>query len=153
MSAAASLCGHAACTTCGIERDASWFDHSRVIETPRWNEPELVLAEFALPQGYCGMLAYFSQLARIRGAVSLLTPGFEWQIRCDGQPRFPYVGMEHIVNPWGLNGFPIQLRLQEGCLVQLVLRRLGTTNFKLTVAGGRIMGLYWYNPAYGGAGR
>ena len=53
--------------------------------------------------------------------------------------------------PWGLAGFPVSLRLEEGCLVEFVIRRAGDDRDKtLTKVGGRILGRYWYNTVYGG---
>jgi len=82
------------------------------------------------------------------------TPGYQWQIRCNGQPRDPYLTFDHIINPWGYGGFPVQLRLEEGCLVEIAIRNVGATvggPGPITQVGGRITGRYWYNPDYGGA--
>jgi hypothetical protein len=78
----------------------------------------------------------------------LQTPGYQWQIRCNGHPRDPYLTFDYILNPWGYGGFPLQLRLEEGCLVELSIRNVGGTG--LTTVGGRITGRYWYNTEYGG---
>ncbi len=167
------------CDICGIPSDAGFFDDSSVQDAPQTLGEEKVLARYELPQGYCGMLMYFSQFAepsegdpnpdeaeggpRVnveRGEVSpagfgsrirevIATPGYEWQIRCSGRPRYPYLGFEHIVNPWGLSGFPIFLRLEEACVLELVIRnRTGTAALKQVA--GRVLGRYWYNPTYGG---
>ena len=54
------------------------------------------------------------------------TPGYQWQIRCNGQPRDPYLTFSHIINPWGLSGFPVYLRLEEGCTLEFAIRNLGS---------------------------
>jgi hypothetical protein len=73
------------------------------------------------------------------------------QIRCDGQPRDPYLTFNRIINPWGLSGFPLSLRLDAGCIIEFVVRRTGSDpNDALAKIGGRILGRYWYNAAYGG---
>ncbi len=89
-------------------------------------------------------------------------PGLEWEIRCDGQPRDPYLTFDRIINPWGLSGFPIYLRLELGSLVQLVAGTVGVGGgpsipvlFRsdpsvVNRVGGRLLGRYWYNPMYGG---
>ena len=85
-------------------------------------------------------------------APQFRTPGYQWQIRCNGQPRDPYLTFEHILNPWGYGGVPVQLRLEEGCVVELVIRNVGATGGGiLNVVGGRITGRFWYNTIYGGA--
>ena len=46
----------------------------------------------------------------------------------------------------------MQLRLEEGCLVEFVVRNVGATgNDVLAKVGGRLSGRYWYNTVYGGA--
>ena len=142
-----------ACHVCGIPVDAGFFDDSAVADPPGRGE-EVVLARYALHRNYCGVLLYFAQFtdrfARDPGEV--LTPGYQWQIRCDGQPRDPYLTFDRIINPWGLSGFPVALRLQEGSVVEFVVRRTGPVQDKVvTKIGGRILGRYWYNSNYGGA--
>jgi len=142
-----------ACLTCGVPSDAGFFDESTVTDPPRAGQ-EVVLARYELHRNYCGVLMYFAQFtdrfARDPGEVQ--TPGYQWQIRCDGQPRDPYLTFDRIINPWGLAGFPLAVRLEEGCTVELAVRRAGSDQDKtLTKVGGRIVGRYWYNTGYGGA--
>jgi hypothetical protein len=141
-----------ACHVCGVPSDAGFFDESTVVDPPPDGQ-ELVLARYELHRNYCGVLMYFAQFTDrfARDPAEVLTPGYTWQIRCDGQPRDPYLTFDRIINPWGLSGFPLALRLEEGCTVELVVRKAGSDLDKtLTKVGGRIVGRYWYNTGYGG---
>jgi len=141
------------CVVCGIPADAGFFDESTVDNPPAPGQ-ELVLASFALNRNYCGSLLYFAQFTDrfARDPVEVDTPGYQWQLRCNGQPRDPYLTFDRIINPWGLAGFPIHLRLEEGCVIELAVRRTGDDRGKtLSKVGGRILGRYWYNDLYGGA--
>lgn len=142
------------CHFCGIPADAGFFDRSGVQGAPGPGE-EVVLATYDLHRNYCGILLYFSQFADGTGAGSrdVRTTGYRWEIRIDGRPRDPYGGFEHIVNPWGLDGFPVRIRLEPGSQVEFVLsnRNMSPVAHPLTVVGGRILGRYWYDTRYGGA--
>lgn len=141
-----------ACHSCGIPSDAGFFDESTVQDAPRAGE-ERVLARYELHRNYCGLLLYFAQFTDryANDQAQVHTPGYRWQIRCDGQPRDPYLTFDRIINPWGLSGFPIALRLESGCVVELVVQRAGDDqDLPLTKVGGRILGRYWYNADYGG---
>jgi hypothetical protein len=112
-----------------------------------------VLAKYELHRNYCGMLMYFAQFTNKYAGdpTQVETPGYQWQIRCNGQSRDPYLAFQHIINPWGLSGFPIYLRLEEGCLLELAIRNVGARGDDvLSKVGGRILGRYWYNDIYGG---
>ena len=140
------------CHNCGIPADAGFFDES-TINVPPPSGQEIVLAHYELHRNYCGTLLYFAQFTDLyaRDATEVQTPGYQWQIRCDGQPRDPYLTFDRIINPWGLSGFPINLRLEEGCVVELAIRSVGPDEGKtLTKVGGRLLGRYWYNTVYGG---
>jgi hypothetical protein len=147
------------CDICGIPRDATFFDESKIIDLknpPRSTDTlnpgqELVLASYQLHRNYCGVLMSFAQFTNLSVGPTpqFLTPGYQWQIRCNGQPRDPYLTFEHILNPWGYGGFPVQLRLEEGCLVELVIRNIGGSG--LDIVGGRLQGRIWYNEQFGGA--
>lgn len=139
-----------ACPTCGIPADAGFFDESSILPAPAAGA-EVVLARYQLHRNYCGLLLYFAQYSDLhaRDPAEVETPGYLWQIRCNGQPRDPYLSFDRIVNPWGLSGFPIHLRLEEGCLLELAVRNSGQGTI-LTKIGGRILGRYWYNAAFGG---
>ncbi|HSL03320.1 MAG TPA: hypothetical protein VK901_07260 [Nitrospiraceae bacterium] len=51
----------------------------------------------------------------------------------------------------GLSGFPIYLRLEAGCVLELAVRKVGDDQGKtLTQVGGRILGRYWYNKGHRG---
>jgi hypothetical protein len=154
------------CPVCDIPADAGYFDDSSIVETPKSAAPEVVLARYELHPSYCGELQYFAQFTDAYAAdpTQVVTPNLEWQIRSDGQPRAPWLTFDRIINPWGLSGFPIHLRLREGCLLELVVRFTGpapgaTTPGEpgirsapalITRVGGRLLGRYWYNPAFGG---
>jgi hypothetical protein len=148
------------CHICGIPWDAGFFDESNVFELdpngvdgPPLNAgQELVLARYELHRNYCGVLMSFAQFTdrSVGNTPQFRTPGYQWQIRCNGQPRDPYLSLDHILNPWGYGGVPVQLRLEEGCVVELVVRNVGGGDV-LTQVGGRITGRYWYNTVYGGA--
>jgi hypothetical protein len=150
------------CHTCGIPWDAGFFDESNIInltdltQRPLDRGQEFVLARYQLHRNYCGMLLYFAQFTDqyARDPTQVKTPGYQWQIRCNGQPRDPYLTFDHIINPWGLSGFPVYLRLEEGCVVEFVIRNVNVgpdDPQKLEKVGGRILGRYWYNTIYGGA--
>lgn len=157
------------CQVCGIPQDAGFFDESNIKPAPKLGE-ELVLASYELHRNYCGMLMYFAQFTDKYASDSthVETLGYQWQIRCNGQSRAPYLAFQHIINPWGLSGFPLYLRLEEGCVLEFVIRNLNVTDLlpdpppgqpheedkdkdrRLTKVGGRILGRYWYNNIYGG---
>jgi hypothetical protein len=146
------------CHVCGVPVDAGYFDDSSIVSAPRAGS-EIVLAKFALHPNYCGILQYFAQFtdAYATSPVEAETPQLEWQIRSDGQPLAPWLTFRRIINPWGLSGFPVHVRLQEGCLVELVVRHIGSnvallssSALLVTRVGGRLLGRYWYNPAFGG---
>jgi hypothetical protein len=133
------------CHICGIPADAGIFDRSHILGVPAVGG-EAVLAQFTLHRNYCGELLYFAQYV---DPPAVATPGLLWEIRFNGRAREPYQGLDHIVNPWGLCGFPLNIRLDEGALVELAVRNVGGGAFNQV--GGRLVGRYWYNTAYGGA--
>jgi hypothetical protein len=140
------------CQACGLPVDASFFDESTIQDAPQVGQ-ELVLARYELHRNHCGMLLYFAQFTDryAQDPTQVQTPGYQWQIRCNGQPRDPYLTFDRIINSWGLSGFPIHLRLEEGCVVEFVVRRMGDDKDKtVTKVGGRILGRYWYNSEFGG---
>ena len=115
------------------------------------------LARYELHPQYCGTLLYFTQYADERNDSSKQqvishTPGYEWIILCNNQPRAPYLPTSLILNPWGYNALPIHLRLEEGCIVRMVVRKVTQPGaVKLSQVGGRLLGRSWYNTIYGGA--
>jgi hypothetical protein len=141
------------CHICGIPADASFFDEASLKDAPAPGQ-ELVLARYELHRNYCGVLMCFAQFTDryARDNSQVRTPGYQWQIRCNGQPRDPYLTFDYVLNPWGQSGLPVQLRLEEGCVVELAIRNVGASGADvLGVVGGRITGRYWYNTVYGGA--
>jgi hypothetical protein len=141
------------CDVCGIPFDAGFFDVSTIQVAPNVGD-ETLLARYELPREYCGILLYFAQFTDAFAAdpLRIRTPGYQWQIRCSGQPRDPYLAFDHILNPWGQNSLPVHLRLEEGCLLEFAIRNISApTPDDLKEVGGRLLGRYWYNPIYGGA--
>jgi hypothetical protein len=148
-----------ACHICGIPWDAGYFDESNIFdlnERPLIRGQELVLAHYELHRNYCGVLMSFAQFTDLYAADNsqVRTLGFHWQIRCNGQPRDPYLKLDHILNGWGQTGLAVHLRLEEGSVVEMVLRNVNafdSDSRKIGLVGGRITGRYWYNTVYGGA--
>jgi hypothetical protein len=141
------------CHVCGVPMDADFFDESTIAEAPE-QSGQVVLARFDLHPNYCGALLYFAQFTDryANDPAQVETPGYQWEIRCSGQPRDPYLSFGHIINPWGLSGFPVHLRLEEGSRVELVVRNVGPDpEEELQRVGGRILGRFWYDTRYGGA--
>jgi len=150
------------CHVCGVPADASYFDDSSIALVPDANRREVVLAKYELHPNYCGELQYFAQYtdAYAQTPAAVETPDLEWQIRSDGQPLAPWLTFRRIINPWGLSGFPIHLRLREGSLTELVVRFVGssTPNPEILLlslppvqqVGGRLLGRFWYNTNFGG---
>ncbi len=141
-----SLCHH-----CGIPLDAGYFDESSIQPAPEPGQ-EVILARYQLHRNHCGVLMYFAQYTDLYATdpTQVQTPGYQWQIRCNGQPLDPYLSFSHIINPWGISGFPVYLRLEEGCLVELSARRTSVlANKPIAMIGGRVLGRTWYNTEYG----
>lgn len=146
------------CAACGMPLDAKVFDDWRIVALPQPGEQQL-LARFELPAEYCGTLEYFSQFtdAFARNKSRVRTPGLRWQLLENGKPLYPYTDLQDIVNPWGYGSFHFAIRLTEGALIEFIARRAGLASAEdikalknVTRIGGRIVGRYWYNRAYGG---
>jgi len=157
------------CASCGIPADSGIFDDSTFRLCPRVGE-EIVLASYQLHRNYCGVLTFFAQSVEgYYGFETRTKLGLDWELRGNGSPLAPYRRFGHIINPWGISGFPVAIRLEEGSLVELVVRRTGQgamlasdtedTAVPSRLApegiahhwvGGRIMGRYWYNTEFGG---
>jgi hypothetical protein len=138
--------------TCGIPLDAQYFDDSSIVDLQA--EPDeyrtIVLAQFDLPPQYCGVLQNFFQFTDLLASdpTRIDTPGLAWVIRVNGHPLHPYLGFQHIVNPWGSWSCQVAIRLDEGARLDLAVRRLGESPGVRRI-GARIAGRYWYNTAYG----
>jgi hypothetical protein len=140
------------CQICGVPADANAFDVASIKPAPHPGE-EVELARYELHPQYCGALLYFAQYAepvRALGTEMFRTPGYQWMILCNNQPRDPYLPTDLILNPWGQNAIPVHLRLEEGCVVCLVVRGVSPQPTELGNVGGRLVGRYWYNVAHGG---
>lgn len=139
------------CPTCHVPADAGYFDESTIKDAPRLGDPEVLLAEYRLHRNYAGVLLYFAQFAETaQGVQTLRTPDYRWEIRSSGRPLDPYLAFNHIINPWGMSGFPLGIRLDDGAVLQLVVSCVGPAS-PLTHVGGRLVGRYWYDAEYGGA--
>jgi len=143
------------CHICGVPLDAGYFDVATIKNAPPKAGEEVEVARHELHPQYCGTLLYFAQYAEEQGLnrqIISQTPGYEWVILCNNQPRAPYLPTSLILNPWGYNALPIHLRLEEGCVVRFVVRRVApTVEDELSQVGGRLLGRSWYNTIYGGA--
>jgi hypothetical protein len=143
------------CAGCNIPLDSQYFDVSNIQEVPGPGE-EVLLARFDLPAQYCGVLQYFSQYTDAFGkdCSQVTTPAVEWRILTNDQALFPYFGLKHIVNPWGYGSFPVNIRLDENSTVEFVARGVNPTGVAtgdepVNFVGGRLVGRFWYNAAYG----
>jgi hypothetical protein len=135
---------------CGIPLDSEYFDESKVVAAPDVGDA-IVLARFELPPQYCGTLEYFSQFTDEHAdkPAKIATPGLLWTILVNHRPLYPYLNFDRIVNPWGYGSFQISIRLDDSATIEFVVRRVNNTASKITEVGGRIVGRYWYNAAYG----
>jgi hypothetical protein len=139
---------------CGIPLDSQYFDDARIVTLPGVGFSAL-LARVELPPQYCGVLEYFSQFTDLfsRDPSEVSTPGLLWQILANGQPLSPYHQLAAIINPWGFGSFQFSIRLPEGAVVEMVVRRTGndvaSPGKVINAVGGRLLGRYWYNDAYG----
>ena len=142
------------CAGCGIPVDSQYFDDSTMAEPPDVGS-EVVLARFELPAQYCGVLQYFSQFSDAHGRdlSNVFTPGLEWRILVNNHALFPYIGLRHIINPWGYGSYPVNIRIDEDSTIELIARRVtpigALPNPTIEVIGGRIAGRFWYNASYG----
>jgi len=135
--------------------DAKYFDKSATAEPPQPGRT-LMLVHFELPPQYCGVLEYFSQYTDLygRSCEFIETPGLFWTLRVNQRPLFPYIDLEHIVNPWGYGSFQVALRLDESAALDLVVRAgPATSGSEINKIGARIVGRYWYNAAFGDVSR
>ena len=117
-----------------------------------------LLARIELPPQYCGVLEYFSQFTDLFGRRCRRRwrrRDLRWQILANRQPLSPYHQLATILNPWGFGSFQFSLRMPEGAVVELVVRRIASavnaSGKPITRVGGRLLGRFWYNPAYGSA--
>jgi hypothetical protein len=141
---------------CGIPADSQYFDDSSISISPDLNQT-VTLAQFELPAQYCGVLEHFSQFTDVQSSKhsEIETPGFRWQIRANKQPLFPYHDFSLVLNPWGYNSFPINIRLPQATELELVISRVavgGSKGQKIKLVGGRLQGRFWYNQAFGRSG-
>jgi hypothetical protein len=150
--------GQDLCARCGIPVDSKYFDDSSVTELPLSGR-EVVLAQFELPPQYCGVLEYFAQFTNLLASNpgEIETYGLEWALLSNGRPLAPYLPFDRILNPWGYSSFQLSLRLDASSTTELVVRNRAYTpaagKAAIDRVGGRIVGRYWYDAAYGDVGR
>ena len=153
------------CNICGMPLDSQQFDASSLAPVPARGR-QVVLASFELPPQYCGQFENFSQFTDLfgRSPTNVRTPGLQWTLLVNNRPLHPYLGLQHIVNPWGYGSFAVNIRLDLDAKVEFVVRNesyapdpnqnAAETQWDpafIHLVGGRIVGRYWYNPAYGDA--
>lgn len=143
---------------CGLPVDAEYFDESGIVALP---EPgrDATVARFALTPRYCGRFENFCQFTDLqaRDHAEIETPGLLWLVLINQRPLYPYLNLERVINPWGWGSFPVSIRLDENAVVEFVVRNTGYAPPagapSIRRVGGRILGRYWFNPAYGHARR
>jgi hypothetical protein len=149
------------CRICGLPLDSQHFDASSISPIPVRGR-QAVLARFELAPQYCGHFENFSQFTDLhaRDHSQIQTPGLRWLILVNNRPLDPYLDLQHIINPWGYGSFPVNIRLDLEAKVEFVVRNEGydldtgnQNRLRIHFVGGRIVGRYWYNPAYGDVAR
>ena len=143
---------------CGIPIDSQYFDDAHFADLPDIGASAL-LARFELPSQYCGVLECFSQYTDLASTG----PGGGGNTGTDlANPRQSATAFAvppsstAILNPWGYGSFQFSIRLSEAAVVEMVVRRIADqdeclSGKSITRIGGRLLGRYWYNSAYGGA--
>jgi hypothetical protein len=143
---------------CGLPVDAEHFDESSTANTPPPGR-EVRLARFALSPQYCGRFENFCQFSDLqqRDNAEIDTPGLQWLVLINNRPLYPFLALERIINPWGWGSFPVSVRLDENAVVELVVRNVSyapaANQPAIRRVGGRILGRFWFNPAYNNASR
>src|SRR6476469_2064625 len=134
------------CQVCSVSMDAGYFDVASMQDAPGFGnnsgKTEIEVARYELHPQYCGTLLYFMQYAEQsdpKRQVMSYTPGYQWVILCNDQPRAPYLPTELILNPWGANALRIELRLEEGCTLRFVVRKVASVEPQLSKVGGRLL--------------
>jgi len=140
---------------CAIPLDSQYFDDGQVVSVPGLGVSETV-ARIELPAQYCGVLERFAQFTDLQSShpEEISTPGIIWQILANRQPVFPYHSFSLLLNPWGVNCFPVCIRLPAASTIEMVVtrRELNTATKKIKYVGGRLLGRFWYSSAYGESG-
>jgi len=136
---------------CGIPVDSEVFDDSSIVDVPAPGQA-VVLARFQLAPQYCGILQYFVQYTDLQAKrpEEVRTPGLLWTVRSNNHPLSPYIQLDRILNPWGYGSYQVAIRLDEASTLELVVRNTAIDTAGISQVGGRLMGRYWYNTAYGG---
>jgi hypothetical protein len=139
------LAGRATCWKCGEPIDSRHFDEQGFTDIAVG--ARVVLARFQVPRRFCGRLQFFAQFTDqfALDPSRVETPELSWSILVNNQAVAPYAGLTGILNPWGFGSYETDIRLDDGALVEFVLRVLAAS--PVNRAGGRIVGRYWYNTA------
>ena len=157
------------CLSCGIPLDAGIFDSSAILSIQTSGEAGRLgsdtvslgpgetaeLARFELQPEICGVLVAFSQFTDLYASDSrnVITPGYQWALLSDGRPLAPWLKFDRIINPWGLNGFPLAVRLDQGVALSLVVENINVKESDpqwLRQVGGRIVGRFWLDDEHAG---
>ena len=151
------------CPRCGVPNEAEIFDHSQIfhiqtdgdtdtsgIEKARLDAGDSIeLARFELQLEQRAVLLYFSQFTDryASNPRDVLTPGYQWQILVNDYPVSPWLTFDHIINPWGMAGFPLAQHLTAESTIRFVIQNIDVaqtdTSRWLRRVGGRIVGMYW----------
>ena len=145
------------CPICEIPVDAEQFDDADIVSLAGVDVGQrLTLARFDLRPQYCAVLQYFAQFtdASAQDPAAVVTEELEWSLLANGTPVFPYIAFRTVLNPWGNGSFQVSIRLDEGSTIEFAVRRVApraghVRGPQIGIVGGRILGRYWYNPAYG----
>jgi hypothetical protein len=150
--------GRGLCVRCSMAPDAQYFDESSIVPLPPRGR-DAVLARFALGPQYCAVVEYFTQFTNLLAInpADVETPGLDWALLSNGRPLAPYLRFDRILNPWGYSSLRVGLRVEDGATIELVVRNRAYAPApgapRVDRVGGRIVGRYWYDAAYGDAGR
>ena len=148
------------CPNCGLPRDYEHFDESGFASRQRRSSPAVRWCWRAsnCRHNTAGCSKISPSLPTCSGAISPRSrrPACNGSSQSTNGPLYPYVRLEHIVNPWGYGSFGVSIRLDENATVEFVVRNLGhpppdRPETEINRVGGRIVGRFWYNPAYGDA--
>ena len=148
------------CQICGVPVDAGYFDVASFKDAPvgmraRRGGAGALRAASRSTAAPCSISPSSRKTGSDARQVISQTPGYEWIILCNNQPRAPYLPTSLILNPWGYNALPRspaiggRMRRQSSWSEKLLLPRGRAVT--LSQVGGRLMGRSWYNTNYGGA--
>ena len=83
------------CQVCGVPLDAGYFDVASIKKAPRNVGDEVEVARYELNSSVLRHIAVFHPICgrteQQAASDSRITPGYEWLILCNNQPRAPYL--------------------------------------------------------------